>query len=86
MNSEKPMAFGKKVSLGERDRQNLLIRSGFPQAFILGMGAELRVGRDDFLDACAAAWTAARISRGDACRFPPESDLDRRGLDQAIWF
>ncbi len=86
MNGEKPMAFGKKVLSGERERQDLLIRCGFPYAFIHGMGAELRVGRDDFLDACAATWTAARVLRRNAGRFPPDPDPDGRGLDQAIWF
>ncbi|MBM0207375.1 DUF429 domain-containing protein, partial [Micromonospora sp. STR1s_5] len=45
-----------------------------------------RVGRDDFLDACAAAWTAQRIAERTASRFPRSPDLDRRSLDQAIWF
>lgn len=55
MNDRVPMPFGKKTAEGERARQAALIRAGFPESFIVGMAAHLRVGRDDFLDACAAA-------------------------------
>lgn len=81
-----PMPFGKKTPEGERARQAALIKSGFPAFFIEGMASPLRVGRDDFLDACAAAWTARRIAVGEAGRFPALPDIDSRGLDQAIWF
>jgi predicted RNase H-like nuclease len=37
-------------------------------------------GRDDLLDALAAAWTAERIAAGSAEVLPPEPELDRRGL------
>lgn len=86
MNGRVPMPFNKKSSEGERARQDALIQSGFPREFIESMGAHVRVGRDDFLDACAALWTARRIAVGKAARFPAAPDLDSRGLDQAIWF
>jgi predicted RNase H-like nuclease len=86
MNSDNPMQFPKRTAPGERDRQQALIQVGFPEVFINGMGGSERVGRDDFLDACAATWTAERIVRGLATRLPPQTDLDSRGLDQAMWF
>lgn len=43
-------------------------------------------GRDDFLDACAALWTAGRTYRGIAKRIPDFPECDSRGLDMAIWF
>ena len=70
---------------GQRDREDALARAGFSREFLVNLNG-LRVGRDDFLDACADAWTARRIFSGTARRFPPEPDLDRRGLDQAIRF
>lgn len=86
MNDRVPIACRKKSPEGERARQDALIRAGFPDWFIMGMAADLRVGRDDFLDACAALWTAARIASGNSERLPTNQDLDARGLDQAIWF
>jgi predicted RNase H-like nuclease len=38
----------------------------------------------DFLDACACAWTAARIVRGEATRFPDAPPLDAKGLRMEI--
>jgi predicted RNase H-like nuclease len=38
------------------------------------------VGRDDLLDACAAAWSARRLARGEAICLGPD------GNGQAIWF
>ena len=48
----------------------------------------LRSGKDDFLDACAALWTAERIYRGTAKRIPSDGEQEhgKRGLDIAIWF
>ena len=84
MNGQTSMAFAKKEARGEAERRAALVSAGQP--FAVTMPADIRVGRDDFLDACAAAWTAARILAGEAQRFPPAADLDARGLDQAIWF
>ena len=41
-------------------------------------------GPDDLLDACACAWTALRIVRGQAITFPSDPPLDARGLRQEI--
>jgi len=43
---------------------------------------------DDVLDAAAMAWTARRIARGEADRFPATDQAERfsDGIDSAIWF
>jgi predicted RNase H-like nuclease len=43
---------------------------------------------DDVLDAAAMAWTARRIARGEADRFPSAAQAERSsdGIDSAIWF
>ena len=79
------MIFGKKTSEGERERVAALIAAGFPKHIVETMPT-LRVGRDDYLDACAALWTAERIYRGDAKRIPETIEYDSRGLDMAMWF
>jgi predicted RNase H-like nuclease len=67
-------------------RRRLLAAQGFSEAFLSeamnrsGGGA----GADDFLDACACAWTAARIFRGEAIRFPDTPPLDIKGLRMEI--
>jgi predicted RNase H-like nuclease len=86
MNGQSPMAFKKKSPGGESERIAVLAESGVPGGFIGQHLRELRSGRDDFLDACAAAWTALRIRRGVAGRFPHAAVSDARGLDMAIWF
>ena len=43
------------------------------------------VGPDDILDACANAWSAARIHAGVAQRFPDEPQIDAKGLRMEIW-
>ena len=86
MNGRAAMPSGKKERAGEDARKDTLAASGFPRAFVQQRPANLRVGRDDFLDACAAAWTARRIATGRAERLPADEDRDARGLDQAIWF
>jgi predicted RNase H-like nuclease len=42
------------------------------------------VGLDDLLDACACAWSAGRIARGEARVLPPEPGVDSYGLEMAI--
>ena len=70
MNGRCPMAFHKSLPGGESERIAALARNGVPGGFIEQHLRKLRSGRDDFLDACAAAWTALRIRRGTAGRFP----------------
>lgn len=40
---------------------------------------------DDILDATVAAWSAARISRGEARSFPDPPQVDASGRRMAIW-
>lgn len=66
-------------------RRQLLITAGFPQAFLSDTAFRASVaGPDDFLDACACAWTAGRILEGTAITFPDLPPLDARGLRQEI--
>ena len=78
--------FGKKTPEGERERLEALIAQGFPESFMVAKLAGMRSGRDDFLDARAALWTATRIYLGTAQRIPVTAERDSRGLDMAIWF
>jgi predicted RNase H-like nuclease len=76
----------KPVASGSVERTRLLMRNGFSREFLATrLGPVKHCGTDDFLDACAAAWTAHRILQGRAVRFPSAPDLDERGLDMAIW-
>jgi predicted RNase H-like nuclease len=85
MNGFVPMSHNKKSTEGASERVDCVVRGGLPREFV-GRLPEFKVGRDDFLDACAALWTARRIAEGKACRLPRHVDLDARGLDMAIWF
>src|SRR5258708_1810659 len=76
----------KKTRAGERERVAALIARGFPESFLQIEPARLGVGRDGFLDACAALWTAERIYDGAANRFPRTVERDPRGLDMAMWY
>ena len=40
---------------------------------------------DDLLDACVAAWTAARYARGEAEPLPDPPEVFRDGIPAAIW-
>jgi predicted RNase H-like nuclease len=87
MNGGRPLTHSKKTPVGERQRIKALRENGFPASFLVRLST-LRSGRDDFLDACAALWTAERIYRGVAKRLPRAEKLerDKHGLDMAIWF
>jgi predicted RNase H-like nuclease len=86
MNGRQPMPHGKKTGAGENDRITALIQSGVPKTFLDEVLRKLRSGRDDFIDACAVAWTARRVFGGVAERLPSKVVRDGRGLDMAIWF
>ncbi|MDQ0348897.1 DUF429 domain-containing protein [Ancylobacter vacuolatus] len=67
-------------------RRRLLAEAGFPPELLSPFAArELRVGQDDLIDACAAAWTARRIARREATSFPSPPERDAHGLAIAIW-
>lgn len=90
MNAKQPLAEPKKVKsrphpAGLALRRNLLVARGFSEAFLAETCFRLSAaGADDFLDACACAWTAGRILEGTADTFPPEPPLDSKGLRQEI--
>jgi predicted RNase H-like nuclease len=91
MNGKVPLAEAKKVRNkphlpGLELRRRLLLGQGFPvPEFDLGALRGCRAGRDDLIDACAAAWTAARLARGSAIAFPDPPERDAFGLPMAIW-
>jgi predicted RNase H-like nuclease len=92
MNGRMALAEPKKVKSqpfppGLGLRHLLLARSGFAPAFLAGQRFRPAIaGEDDFLDACACAWTARRVLRGEAVRFPDDDPpRDPRGLRMEIW-
>lgn len=91
MNGGEPLALPKKIKSrpnaeGLRLRHDLLARTGFPTDILEARHAVRRsAGADDLIDACACAWTAARILKGTAIRFPADPPVDARGLRQEIW-
>jgi predicted RNase H-like nuclease len=82
----RPLVYSKKTSAGKRERIAALAEQGFPESFVREVPLGLPVGPDDFLDSCAALWTAERIYRGTARRIPAMIEYDPRGLDKAMWF
>jgi predicted RNase H-like nuclease len=86
MNRGQPMQHGKKTGTGENDRIAALSQRSVPKTFLDDELGKLRSDRDDFLDACAAAWTARRVFDGAAERLPRNVVRDGRGLDMAMWF
>lgn len=90
MNGQKPLDLPKKVkgtpaAPGLDLRIRLLAAEGVPVDQLTRERARaLRAGLDDLVDACACAWTAARIARGAALVFPDPPERDRHGLPVAI--
>jgi predicted RNase H-like nuclease len=90
MQGKQPLGEPKKVKSrpyepGLALRRRLLAGAGFPAEFLtVTTFRPSAAGADDFLDACACAWTAGRILAGTACTFPSEPPLDPRGLRQEI--
>ena len=92
LNGEQPLALPKKVKSRPNEpgldlRRNLLAAAGYDRHLISGRAglAARNVGPDDLLDACACAWTAARIHLGSARRFPVDPTRDSKGLRMEIW-
>ena len=91
MNGKQPLAEPKKLKSqgyppGLALRRALLGAAGFPAAFLAARRFKsAKAGEDDLLDACACAWTARRVLRGEAHRFPDEPRIDPRGLRMQIW-
>lgn len=82
----RPMSHNKKGSQGRVDRIQLLENnlSGFSKRSLEDRPEG--VGADDLLDACAAGWTALRIVKCEAVRFPSDPPRDQKGLRMEIWY
>jgi predicted RNase H-like nuclease len=90
MNGRAPLHEPKKLrgrihAPGLEARRTLLAEQGFSKTFLEATHVPRKEGGpDDLLDACACSWTAARIHRGGAMRFPASPPLDAKGLRMEI--
>ena len=90
MNGGAPLAEPKKVKSsvhepGIAERKGLLREvAGYDEAF-LGMKPPPGVGIDDFIDACACAYVAEKLGKGEATSFPAKPERDAHGIPMAIW-
>ena len=90
MNGGAPALLPKKVKSrpnpeGLEERRALLIAAGFPAAFLEAHRKPPKpAAADDFLDACATAWSARRILNGQAVCYPNSPQCDAFGLEMAI--
>jgi predicted RNase H-like nuclease len=77
----KSSAYGPGLAL----RRSLLLKAGFaPNILEKRHFRASEAGEDDVLDACACAWSARRILRGEAYRFPDQPLTDPKGLRMQI--
>lgn len=90
MNGHRPLTEPKKLrgrlhQPGFEMRLALLLAHGFSENFLGRNGFKRTVATpDDFLDACACAWSASRIANGDALCFPSDPPRDAKGLRMEI--
>lgn len=83
LNNGVEMQHGKKTAAGQRERKDLLIRSGFPEPLV-----ETRITaipEDDRIDALVMLSVAGRIADERAQSYPERPDRDAYGLPIAIW-
>lgn len=81
-----PVLNRKRTPQGAVDRRAVLRQHGVEvDAAMLGPERPRGCAVDDVLDACAAAWTGARVLRGGAESFPAEPEVFSDGLPAAIW-
>lgn len=91
LNGEVPLELAKKVKSRPNEpglayRRQLLERVGYTSNLLnYNSFPKSKVGPDDILDACVAAWSAGRIANGQARCFPPKPEYDGRGLRMEIW-
>jgi predicted RNase H-like nuclease len=77
-----PIRAGKKTAEGQAARLTALRAAGLASPSVLsGTG----YAADDVLDACAAAWTAARRTNGAAHPLPDPPQTFSDGIPAAIW-
>lgn len=74
----------KRTWNGAQERQRSLAAAGLELPGSLGDAGDAPV--DDVLDAAVCAWSARRISAGEAQCVPTEPELDGDGRPMAIWF
>jgi predicted RNase H-like nuclease len=87
MNGGEPLAFGKRTMEGRNQRLRLLEGAGFARPHRhLAVFARSAVAEDDVLDALAAAWTAARLARGEAECVVADPPRDAAGLRMEMWY
>jgi predicted RNase H-like nuclease len=79
-----PLNVGKSTWAGAARRRQLLAGAGIVLDDDLGLAGE-RAGVDDILDAAVAAWTALRVTRGQAQPVPDPPEVFSDGLPCAIW-
>jgi predicted RNase H-like nuclease len=79
LNGERSMAHNKKKEAGRNDRLKLLLTE-FPEIQRHLDSKPQGVGKDDLLDAAAAAWTALR--RGTGVK---QAALARRSVTRRVW-
>jgi len=89
LNGEQAMRLPKKVRTminpaGMEERRALLARIGLPAEFVHAAPPR-GAAADDFLDACALLFIAARLARGEARPFPDPPGRDSHGIPVAIW-
>lgn len=90
MNGGAPLTEPKKVKSsvhgpGIAERKRLLVEAaGYDEAF-LETKPPPGVGIDDFIDACACAYVAEKLARGQATSFPAKPERDAHGIPMAIW-
>jgi predicted RNase H-like nuclease len=86
MGGETAPSFSKRMSKGRDERLNLLCDIGFDGiSDVFSDYPRSEVQLDDIIDAAAACWTATRIYKGDAVRFPAKPERDMSGLFMENW-
>ena len=84
LNDKQSMRHKKKSKAGKQERLQSLSRVFVDDLACVALPSRKDAGRDDFYDACAAAWTAQRLARKEAERLPPAPPPDSRGLRMEI--
>ncbi len=81
-----PCEYPKKTDAGRAERLQALEKAGFDKEFLQATRftpfSDARP--DDFLDACASAWSAQRILLGASETLPKKPERDANGLEMAI--
>ena len=84
LNGQSPTEHNKKTEAGRNKRLNLL-RTVFPDIQRHLVNRPPRIGKDDLLDAAAAAWTAFRLHEGKALHVS-NPERDEKGLSVTICY